>query len=267
MEGIEKVIILAAGLGKRMREKGDVFLDKETEKFASRGLKSLIPLKSSKAFLDYLILNLEKANYSKICLVVNPYRKEFKNYFKKLSQRFSLKFYLAYQEKPKGTADALLKAKEFAKDESFLVVAGDNLYSTSVLKRIKSYQKDIWYIPGYDREGLIRKSNIEKERIKKFAVMEVEKGYLKKIIEKPKKIKKSHLLSMSIYRFTPEIFKACEKIKPHPQRKEYELTSAVQYGISKMGIKTKVFYLNDWVLDLTFRKDILSVREKIKEII
>jgi dTDP-glucose pyrophosphorylase len=270
---VKKAVILAGGLGTRMQKEEKIFLDKKTKEIADKGLKGLIPVgKSRRPFLDYSISRLIKTGYQEICLVINPKNEDYLNYYRYLKEKIKNRgIYLAFQEKPLGTANAVLSAKKFTKKDSFVVLNSDNLYSENVLKKLRNFKKEISYCPAYDRNGLLKNKSLSLQKVRRWAVLIIDKrGYLKKIIERPKrqedyKTNGKILISMNIFRFTPEIFIACKKIKPHPERKEYELTSAIQYLIDKLNQKVKTFYVNEMVLDLTSKRDIPFVRKILKK--
>lgn len=271
---IKKAVILAGGLGTRMQKTTDeVDLDKETKEIADKGLKGLVPIGLLKrSFLDYSLSRLIKSGYRQICFVINPQNEEFKNYYQTLKKTLpQIKFFLAFQKKPLGTANATLSSQSFVKNDSFVVLNSDNLYSINVLKTLREFKENICYLPAYDRERLEKLSNIEPEKIKKWAVMDIDKNnYLKKIVEGAKcqedfAINGRVLISMNIFRFTPEIFVACRNIKPHPIRKEYELASAIQYGIDNLKMRFKTFYVNEGVLDLTLKSDIPFVQKILEK--
>ena len=79
--------------------------------------------------------------------------------------------------------------------------------------------------------------------------------------EKPEEFV-GNLINTALYKFTPEIFKALDKIKLSP-RGEYELTDAITI-LSKRG-KVKVIKVKDWWLDLGCKEDIPKIEEFLKK--
>ena len=71
-------------------------------------------------------------------------------------------------------------------------------------------------------------------------------------------------MSMNLYRFTRQIFDACRAVKPHPERGELELTSAVQKLVQDCTVPFKVVFCARGVLDLTRPNDIESVGEILR---
>jgi glucose-1-phosphate thymidylyltransferase len=92
---------------------------------------------------------------------------------------------------------------------------------------------------------------------------------LTRILEKPDEVTLATLprplwLSMNCWRFEPSIFDACRHIQPSP-RGELELPDAVQYTIDTLKQPFKVVEVRAAVLDLTSRRDVASMAEKLAE--
>lgn len=261
MSKLEKAVILARGLGTRMRAKTDESkLNFEQKRFADAGIKTLVPIFEGKALLDFIFENLLSAGFSQICLVIGAEHQAIRNFC--ADKPFDISF--AIQENPLGTANAVSAAKDFAKDELFLVVNSDNLYPVSDLQKLNELTQ-VGLI-GFDRKGLIEKSNISPERIEKFAVLEFdENNFLTEIIEKPETVAENSFVSMNAWIFSPKIFEACEKIEIS-LRGEYELTAAVMFAVQKLDEKFKVIKSENGVLDLSSRADIASVAECLEKL-
>jgi len=131
------------------------------------------------------------------------------------------------QELPKGFGDAVLRAKTFAKDEPFLVYAGDILILSSKENYIKRLIEIYNQLHG---DAIFLVSKVENPTIYGVVVPkeEIKNGIflVEKVIEKPKK-PPSNLAIMPIYIFDPIIFKALEKLTPS-ERGEIELTDGIQ---------------------------------------
>ena len=71
MTGCEKAVVMARGLGTRMR-KADVAapLDRHQAEIANAGVKAMIPI--GRPFLDYVLSGLADAGYSDACVVIGP---------------------------------------------------------------------------------------------------------------------------------------------------------------------------------------------------
>src|SRR4030095_8970680 len=72
--GTTKAVILARGLGTRMRApgEGNPSLARAQADAVDRGMKSRMPMSDGRPFLDYLLAALAEAGISDVCLVVGP---------------------------------------------------------------------------------------------------------------------------------------------------------------------------------------------------
>lgn len=170
----------------------------------------------------------------------------------------------AVQAEPVGTADAVAAGKDWAGDQPFTVLNSDNFYTPATVRALASAPAPATM--AFERNALIAGSNIPADRINRFAVLDIDAaGHLRRIIEKPDNpeayARDGRLfMSMNCFLFTPEIFTACEAIEMNPVRKEYELPSAVQYSIDRLGQTYAAVACRAGVLDLTGRADIEPVR-------
>ncbi len=250
----KKAVILARGLGTRLRaDFSDANLNSEQTKIASLGIKTLMPVRGDKTLLEFIFENLSKAGFSEFCLIIGDEHQAIRDFCAALNYKISF----AIQEKPRGTADAVLAAEKFVGDELFLVVNSDNLYPFNALRELRELSQTGFV--AFSRKGLIEKSNISEEKIKKFATVESdENGDLIKIVEKPETIDENSFVSMNCWLFSPKIFEACRQIKPS-ERGEFEITSAVQFAIENLGEKFTAILSNEGVLDLSSRADVEKI--------
>lgn len=264
-----KAVILAAGKGSRMRRPdATAELAADQTAVAEAGLKALIPV--GRPFLDYALHSLAEAGIREICLVVGADHGPLRGRYAELSCR-RLAFEFAVQERPEGTADALLRAREFAGDDSFLVVNSDNYYPPEVLRRLASASES--GLVGFERRQLAAAgSNIDAARLAHYAVLETDGlGYLRRILEKADStavagLAPPVLVSMNCWRFEPRIFAACRAIEPSP-RGELELPAAVQYAIDSLGQRFRVGTVpGARILDLSYRRDVQPVARLLADV-
>lgn len=256
---ISKAVILARGLGTRMRaEDVAVSLDAEQSALADAGIKTLVPISGDKTLLDFIFENLIGAGFTKICLVIGEEHEVIRNFCAEKNLDISF----AIQKEPLGTADAVLAAEEFVSGDYFLAINSDNLYPVEGLKDLRGAG-----IPGlvaFDRRALVEKSNIPEERIAKFAEVIIDsEGFLKEILEKPEHPRADAAVSMNAWMFSPSIFDACRAIGPSA-RGEYEITDAVAHSINKLGERFIAVSSKDGVLDLSSKADVAGVAERLK---
>jgi dTDP-glucose pyrophosphorylase len=266
MNRSEKAVILARGLGTRMR-KGDeaAVLDREQTAVADAGVKAMIPI--GRPFLDYVLSGLADAGYAEACLVIGPEHRMIRDYYREnVPTRIRVKF--AVQGKPLGTADAVLAAKEAVGEELFLMINSDNYYPVDALRGLR--ESDQPGIALFDRDHLVAESNIPEDRVQKFAVAKVNaEGYLERIYEKPsletiRSVGIPIYVSMNCWMFSPAIFTACQRVSPSV-RGELELSDAVQYAVDVLKEQFKVLTYKSPVLDLSSRSDIAAVTEKLRD--
>lgn len=263
-KSINKAVILARGLGKRMRSLvSPAHLDAEQSQAADAGMKAMIPV--GRPFLDFVLSALADAGFDQAGLVVGPEHTAIREYYSSIApKRINVSF--AIQEQPIGTANALLAAEPFISDESFIVLNSDNYYPVEVFRALRSLGEP--GLPAFEQESLIREGNIPSERIRGYALLKIDEGdYLERIVEKPDEIPAaiatgSVFISMNCWRFTPEILRACREV-PRSARGEFELPEAVQFGLSVLGLRFKVVRFRTGVLDLSYRGDIAEVARRL----
>ena len=266
---LSKAVILARGLGTRMRTRSrdDRGLDATQEAMADAGLKAMIPV--GRPFLDYVLSGLADAGYQEVCLVIGPEHGAVRDYYGRtcVPTRFRIRY--AVQELPLGTADALAAAEKFASGDHFLMLNADNYYPVAACRALLLLGRPA--IAAFDRACLAGQSNITPERIRNFAVVTTRPdGMLAQIIEKPEQAVLREMgadvfVSMNCWCFGPAIFRACAAIRPSP-RGELELTDAVQCAIDDLGERFQVLHFRSGVLDLSSRGDIGAVTAHLKGI-
>lgn len=261
---MDKLVVLAAGLGTRMRKSEAEGLSQAQNEAATRGLKAMVPI--DRPFLDYVLSTAADAGFRRVCLVIGPDHDELREYYSSVAcQR--LQFDFAVQAEPLGTADAVAAARQFAGADPFLAINSDNHYPQVALTAMRQLSGP--GLPGFERDALIEQSNIPAQRIERFAVIETDgAGRLQAIVEKPSADHIARLgdnvgVSMNCWRFDDRIFAACDAIEPS-ERGELEITSAVQHAIDHLGVSFEVVPVRAPVLDLTSRNDIDSVTRHLR---
>lgn len=265
MARMEKAVILARGLGTRMRKEDQgAKLTEQQAKIAAAGIKALIPI--DRPFLDYVLHALAQAGYKDVCLVIGPEHQAVRDYFGSLKLS-RIRVHFGIQEKPLGTANAVLGAEAFAGSDPFLVINSDNYYPPEALVGLREI--DTPGLAGFEKQSMIAGGNIPAERIAKFAIIQMDaNGKMQRIVEKPTPeqmaaIPEPHFVSMNCWRFNTSIFEACRSIKLSA-RGEYEITDAVSYCIDKLGQTFAVVPVHAPVLDLSSRQDVEAVTAKLK---
>jgi dTDP-glucose pyrophosphorylase len=266
MGDVSKAVIMARGLGTRMRKAdGSAALSQGQVDAAGTGIKAMIPI--DRPFLDYVLSGLADAGYSEVCLVIGPEHQVIRDYYTIQAPPRRVRISFAIQEKPLGTADAVVAAREFTGDERFLTINSDNYYPVEALRSLKGLKGA--GVALFDRESLISMSNMPEDRVLKFSVAKVSREMqLEHIYEKPleetiRELGSPIYVSMNCWLFSPVIYQACLGIHPSA-RGELELTDAIQYAIDSLQEQFKVLTFKAPVLDMSSRSDIAIVAEKLR---
>ncbi len=233
-------------------------------------------------FLDYLLFNVEKSGYRDVVIVVGERDNSIRRYYEEEgADRQFPRLRIVYvpqevppgQEKPLGTADALLQALRAAplwKGNGLTVCNSDNLYSEKALRTLLEDAHDNAMI-DYDRAAL----GVDDERISGWAVVvRDERGFLRDIVEKPSrdeiiraKDKSGRVgVSMNIWRFSYDaILPFLEEVPVHPIRGEKELPAAVRMMVSARPQCLFAIPFSEQVIDLTSQGDVIPVMEYLRK--
>ena len=260
-----RAIVLARGLGTRMRAADpSAQLSPEQQRAADAGLKAMIPV-NGRPFLDYILSGLADVGLQDVALVVAPDHAALRDYYHVERRPSRVRLDFVVQPEPLGTANAVIAAEEWIGGAPFLVMNGDNLYPAPALQALAALDEP--GLPAFDRDDLVRSSNIPPERIRSFAFLDVDhRGYLTGIIEKPRGAARDDLrISMNCWRFDERIFQACRAV-PRSARGEFELPEAVAVAV-RHGVLFKTFPASGPVLDLSTRADAADVARRLAGIV
>jgi dTDP-glucose pyrophosphorylase len=261
-----KAVIMARGLGTRMRKAATAGLTAEQATAADAGVKGMIPI--GRPFLDYVISALADAGITDVCLVIGPEHSRMREYYEREIALTRVRVHFAIQEKPLGTANAVIAAESFAAGEHVLVLNSDNYYPVHTLRALRVLGAA--GVAAFERDALVRLGNIDPDRIAKFSVVRIDaEGNLEQIIEKPDEATIASLgdevfVGMNSWSLPPQIYDACRAISPSV-RGELELQDAVNHARDMMGVHFKVLRFHDGVLDLSSRGDIAAVAERLRD--
>jgi len=208
-----KAVILAAGKGLRMKPL--------TENIP----KVLVEVKG-KSFLERQLKELEKAGIKEVIIVVGFLKEKI---IEKFGEEFNgVKIQFVEQKEQKGTAHALLCVKDFLK-EDFIQVNGDLIFESELIEELKEKRENVLVlrkVKNAEGFGLVK---VEGKKVV---------GLIEKPLEKEEEKISEKLVNCGVYRFTPEIFSAIEKIS-FSERNELELTDAIKI----LAEKGKVFWI------------------------
>ena len=237
---IKQAIIPLAGLGTRLLPLTSVFA------------KELLPI-DGKPGLEYILDECIGAGIKEIIFIISKRKMMIKKYFyndkfykdlikkkndqriieeykKILKYRKMIKF--VYQDKPKGTGDAVLKTKRFIKDKYFLMLLPDDLIvkkncSKSMIRSHKNYKASVMASMTVNKNSVTRWGifNLDKRLNKTDHI-------IKGVVEKPT-IKKapSNKAVIGRYILPKSIFSKLTKLKPG-NGGEIHITDAIQLLIN-----------------------------------
>jgi glucose-1-phosphate thymidylyltransferase len=263
-----KAVLLARGLGSRMKEGGEAAaLTPAQAAAAAAGAKGMMPIGRgfTRPFLDFVLSALADAGCRDVCFIVAPDHAAIRGYYDGAGRPTRLRITYALQEIADGTARAVQAAQHFPGRDPFLVLNSDNLYPAAVLRSL--VELDGPGLPAYQRESLVRDSGFPPDRVAAFAAIDVdEDGYLTRIVEKPGRehydaAGPGALVSMNVWRFDERIFDACRDV-PLSKRGEYELPEAVGLAVGR-GVKFKIVAAAGAVLDLSRPSDVALVTQRL----
>ncbi len=237
---IKQAIIPLAGLGTRLLPLTSVFA------------KELLPI-NGKPGLEYIINECIDAGIKQIIFIISKRKMMIKKYFyndkfykdlikkkndpkiineykKILKYRKMIKF--VYQNKPKGTGDAVLKTKKYIKDKYFLMLLPDDL----IIK--KNCSKSMIQTHKKFKSSVMASMNVNKKTVSRWGIYEINKKLnitdysIKGVIEKPKiKDAPSNKAVIGRYILPKKIFAKLKNLKPS-KGGEIHITDAIQLLIN-----------------------------------
>ena len=208
-----KAVVLAAGLGTRMRP-----LTFTRPKF-------LLPV-AGKPALDHVVTLIKRMGVDQLAMIVGFGKEQIIERYGNGSE-FGLKIEYIPQEELLGTANAVSLAEGFVGGERFLVINGDTLVDQESLDTYMNKYRELAVRENFG--GIM--ATIEVDEPEQFGIVFMKGEYVSEIVEKPKRTK-SRLANAGIYIFDPLIFDAIRQTKKSA-RGEYELPTSMGVMIAK----------------------------------
>ncbi len=213
-----KVIIPAAGIGKRLRP------------FTYTKPKALLPV-AGKPIIAHIIDSLKGLPIEEVIIVIGYMGERIKEYFRNFKD---FKISYAIQKEFEGLGHAVYQAREFVDDSPVLIILGDTIFDVNY----KDFTKTDKSVIGVK----------EVNDPRRFGVVEMDGDTVKEVVEKPE-TPFSNFAIVGIYYFlnSDALFDAIEKnIKNNKRtRGEIQLTDAIQVMIDR-GASLTVKKIQGW---------------------
>ncbi len=238
-----KTVILAAGMGTRMKELTDNIP------------KPLLKV-NGKPLLEHILEKLKTVGVKDVLLIVGYLSDKIKDHFKD-GKEFGVNISYIEQVKQDGTGRAVLLAKEWVNNEPFFLTNGDVWLSIDDYKNfIDAYYK-------FNSDILLSLNWVE-DPFYGGAIYLDKKYNVTNIIEKPDKgTSKTNYINAGLYIFKFVIFDYLEKLKP-TIRNEYELPDAVMMMLNEKKYKIKGYILKDEWIDIGAPEALQYVEAKLR---
>jgi len=237
---ITQAIIPLAGLGTRLLPLTSVFA------------KELLPI-NGKPGIEYILDECIDAGIKEVIFIISRKKIMIKKYFyndkfykdiikkkkdiriineykKILKYKKIIKF--VFQDKPLGTANAVLKTKKFIKDDYFLMLLPDDL----IIK--KNCSQSMIGIHNKFKSSVMASMNVKKKDVTRWGIYNIKKKIndnnfiIKSVVEKPTiKSSPSNNAVIGRYILPKKIFSKLTKLKPG-NGGETHITDAIQLLIN-----------------------------------
>lgn len=234
-----KGVILAGGLATRLRP-----LTLVTN-------KHLLPV-YNQPMIFFPLRAMEKAGIKEVLLTSSPdHSVHFANLLRK-GEDFNLNLNYAVQDNPVGgIANAMLLAREFAKNEKVLVILGDNIFNYDLRTIVNEFEKK--------PQGAVIFGVRVRDNLRQYGVIGMDKsGKVISIEEKPEN-PKSDIAQTGIYLYDNRVFDFITQLKPS-ERGQLEV-SDLNNIYAKEG--TLTCHLLDWWIDAGTSHDELHRANKL----
>ena len=158
-----------------------------------------------------------------------------------------------YQTERRGTAHAAGYAREFAGDDTILLLYGDVIAGSETIREVARYHEK----GKYD----LTVSVFPVDNPSAYGIFEIDNGRAVNLIEKPTpEQSSSNLANAGIYGVNSDLWDAIEKTKLS-ERNEYEITDSITMVMKKGNVGAYV--IDSWWVDIGKPWDLLRANRKL----
>lgn len=224
-----KVIILAGGLGKRLRN-------------LVNNVPKVMADVNGVPFLYILLNNLSKYNVSEFIICVSYLKEKIINYFGNNFKGIPIKY--SVEENPLGTGGAIKQAFDCFGVEKAIVLNGDTFVKIDY---------DFFYKNFYNNTlSIVLTHSSDASR---YGIVEVDNNYIIKFNEKTK-IKVAGLINAGVYLINRNLFSVVDSNKS--SNFSFEKDILEKYTVS---LKIKYFETNSFFIDIGVPKSYLEAQK------
>lgn len=206
--------------------------------------KHLIPL-GGKPMIFYPIENLVSCNIDQIGIIINEEDGLLRQVIGDGS-RWGIKIEYIVQKELTGIGSAIMSAKDYIKDDPFILYLGDNMIKDDLGNVIDRYFEE-------KLNALLLLAKVEFPQ--RFGVPEIKNGKIVRVEERPMR-PKSEFAVCGVYIYDRHAFEAMSSIKPSG-RGQYEISDIHNYYInSDLNLSYQI--INRWWKDRGKPEDLLE---------